>query len=171
MTDQHDDNELTALLDGLKTDVAAYFAKTAEAFGGEIDDQVWYATRSLHDRDEFWGQLPGEIHDEARRLDRRLVSLMGQIARAVRSAPLASAADQRDVMTGTKAMRAALLLRHFRSWDAEILNDEDMVLGVTPAGQSDDQPAAPQAAGRSFADWTEKISAILDLVAASGDLV
>jgi hypothetical protein len=70
---------------------------------------------------------------------------------------------------GTKAMRAALLLRHFRSRDTEILNDEDVVLGVTPAGQSHDQAAAPKGAGRSFADWTEKISAILDLVAASPD--
>ncbi len=170
MTDQHDDNELTALLDGLKTDVAAYFSKTVEVLGTIDDLEFRIATRSSRDRDEYWRQLSEEIHGEAKRLDRRLVSLMGQIARAVRNAPLASAADQRDVMTGTKAMRAALLLRHFRSWDTEILNDEDIVLGVTPPGQSDDQPATPLEACRSFADWTEKISAILDLIAASGDL-
>lgn len=73
-------------------------------------------------------------------------------------------------MTGTKAMRASLLLRHFHSWDAEVLNDEDVVLGATPAGQSDDQASTPEDAGQSFADWTEKIGAILDLVAASGAL-
>jgi hypothetical protein len=95
---------------------------------------------------------------------------MGQVARAIRNAPLASAADQRDVVTGTKAMRAALLLRHFRSWDTEILNDEDVVLGVTPAGQSEDQPSTPNEADRSFTDWMEKISAILELIAASSEL-
>jgi hypothetical protein len=66
-------------------------------------------------------------------------------------------------------MRAALLLRRFRSWDTEILNDEDRVLGVTPAGQSDDDPLAPREAAQTFAEWTAKISAIVDLVAASPD--
>ena len=92
---------------------------------------------------------------------------MGQVARTVRNAPLASEADQRDVMTGTKTMRAALLLRRFRSWDMEILNDEDIVLGVTPAGQSDDEPLSPTQAGQVFVGWAEKITAILDLTAAS----
>jgi hypothetical protein len=172
MTDQQDETEqLSALLDGLKTDAAAYFNKAKEVFGeiDEDDHSRRWLRRASNDRDQFWAQLPEENRGEAKRLDRRLVSLMGQVARAVRNAPLASEADQRDVMTGTKAMRAALLLHHFRSWDTEILNDEDVVLGVTPAGQSDDQAAAPKGAGRSFADWTEKISGILDLVAASPD--
>ena len=47
------------------------------------------------------------------------------------------------------------------------MNDEDIVLGVTRAGQSDDEPADPDVAGRTFADWAVKIDAILDLVAAS----
>jgi hypothetical protein len=62
------------------------------------------------------------------------------------------------------------MLRRFDSWDAEILNDEDVVLGVTPAGQSDDHSFPPIAASQRFTDWTEKIGAILDLVAASRDL-
>jgi hypothetical protein len=50
---------------------------------------------------------------------------------------------------------------------SEILNDEDIVLGVTPAGQSDDEPLSPTEAGQVFTGWAEKISAILDLIAAS----
>jgi hypothetical protein len=73
-------------------------------------------------------------------------------------------------MTGTKAMRAALLLRRFRSWNAEVLHDEDIVLGVTPAGQSDDEPSSPRDAGYTFQEWSDKISAVLDLIAASPDL-
>jgi hypothetical protein len=169
MIDQEDDNELTALLDGIKTDAAAYFNKVKEVVE-EVGEEEFLNLRLLRERDYFWEQLTYEIRGDAKRLDRRLVSLMGQVARAIRNAPLASAADQRDVMTGTKAMRAALLLRHFRSWDTEILNDEDVVLGVTPAGQSDDQPSTPDEADRSFTDWTDKISAILDLIAASSEL-
>ena len=89
---------------------------------------------------------------------------MRQIARAVRNTPLASEADQREVMTGTKTMRAALLLREFDSWDTEVLHDEGTVLGVRRAGQSDDQPSPPHVASRTFSDWAHRLHAILDLV-------
>jgi hypothetical protein len=166
MTDHQERSELSQLLDGLRTDADKYFDKAMDAiFDNDLrlrqsDD---LGTR----RDMYWQRLTDEIRAEAKRLDRRLVSLMGQIARAVRSAPLTSEADQRDVMSGTKGMRAALLLRHFRWWDTEVLNDEDIVLGVARAGQSDDEPADPDVASRTFADWAVKIDAILDLVAAS----
>jgi hypothetical protein len=167
MTPQQEESELPALFDGLKTDAEGYFKRAEEALPGGIDR--WIRARGGVERDRYWGELPEEIRSEAQRLDRRLVSLMGQVARAIRNAPLASEADQRDVMTGTKAMRAALRFRNFRSWDAEILNNEDIVLGVTPAGQSDDEASPPKEAGRSFTDWTDKISTILDLVVASSD--
>jgi hypothetical protein len=44
------------------------------------------------------------------------------------------------------------------------------VLGVTPAGQSDDEPLTPTEAKQTFAEWTEKISAIVDLIAGSPEL-
>jgi hypothetical protein len=61
----------------------------------------------LSARDQYWAELSDEIRGEAKRLYDRLVSLMGQVARTVRNAPLASEADERDVMAGTKTMRAA----------------------------------------------------------------
>ena len=176
MISEQEDSELSALLDGLKIDAAGYFKRAEEALEGvEISESsLGWATSQLQswvERDRYWAKLPEEIRGEAKRLSDRLVSLMGQVARAVRNAPLSSEADRRDVMTGTKAMRAALLLRCFRSWNTEILNDEDVVLGVTPAGQSDDEPFAPLEAGQTFLEWTEKISAIVDLVTALPDLL
>jgi hypothetical protein len=73
-------------------------------------------------------------------------------------------------MIGTKAMRAALFLREFRSWPTEVLHDEDRVLGVHPPGQSDDDPSSPADAKRTFAGWQRKIADILELVAASRGL-
>jgi hypothetical protein len=96
-----------------------------------------------------------------------LLTLTGRIADAVRSASLVSEADQRDIMMGTKAMRAALLLRDFRYWTAEVLHDEGTVLGVQPPGQTDDAPSSPETAKRSFNSWQEKIEGILDLGVAS----
>ena len=172
MTDQQESIDLSTLLDGLKLDAERYFRKAGIAlygmtFGEYRSFRYLSALERLSLRDQYWKALPEEIRSEAKRLYDRLVSLMGQVARTVRNAPLASEADQRDVMTGTKTMRAALLLRRFHSWDAEILNDEEIVLGVTPAGQSDDEPLSPTDAQRVFAGWAEKISGILDLVAAS----
>jgi len=173
MTNEPEDSELRILLDGLKIDAAGYFKRAEKALEDvtilESPSWDWSAEPEWVRRDQYWAKLPEEFRGEAKRLSNRLVSLMGQVARAVRNAPLSSEADQRDVMTGTKAMRAALLLRNFRSWNTEVLNDEDIVLGVKPAGQSDDLPFAPTEAGQTFAEWTEKISAIVDLVAASPD--
>jgi hypothetical protein len=174
MTDQQESIDLRTLLYGLKLDAEGYLKKAEEALDGITTGRhSSFQLRHLSDlerlsaRDQYWAELPEEGRSEAKRLYDRLVSLMGQVARTVRNAPLASEADQRDVMTGTKTMRAALLLRRFRSWDTEILNDEDIVLGVTPAGQSDDEPLGPTEAGQVFAGWADKLNAILDLIAAS----
>ncbi len=164
---QQGDADLNVLFGGLTTDAASYFSKARDAVGDIIIDDTFARLTVAVERGQFWAALPDELRGEAKRLDHRLVSLMGQIARTTRSAPLASEADQRDAMTGNKAMRAALHLRRFRSWNTEILHNEDIVLGVTLAGQSDEQPCSPHDAGRIVADWAEKIITILDLVAAS----
>ena len=162
MTEGQGIEDLQGLLDGLKVDAATYFEKAdAEPDGTSFSENG----------SELWSSLSESLQQEARRLRQRLVSLMGQIAQAVKSAPLTSPADQRDVMTGTKAMRAALMLREFYSWDTEILNDEDVVLGVKPAGQSEDRIASPSEAATRFIDWADKVGAILELVVAGGDLV
>jgi hypothetical protein len=174
MTDNDETTGLRALLNGLAVDAGAYFGKAKRdlaAFASEEENNglAGFFGQQFGDRDKFWEKLPTEVRDEAARLNDRLVSLMGQLARSVRKTPLASEADQRDVMTGTKAMRAALLLRRFRSWDPEVLHDEGTVLGVTPAGQSDDQPESPDDAQRTFDGWVAKISAVVDLLIASPD--
>jgi hypothetical protein len=167
MGDLDETGDLRPLLEGLRIDAAEYF-KQAAAENMEIVSLPSWSIHRLK-RDEYWSQLPTELQDRAKRLYDRLISLMGQVADAVRTAQLCSEADRRDVGTAAKAMRAALLLRRFRSWNTEILNDEDRVLGVNPAGQSDDEPLPPLEAGETFEDWAGRIREILDLVVASPD--
>ena len=166
MTNEKESVELRILLDGVKIDAARYFRQAEEALEGA---QILESFGRV-ERDEYWNHLPQEIRDEAKRLNDRLLALLGPVVRTLRGAVLSSEADRRDVTTGAKAMRAALFLRRFRSWDVEILNDEDIVLGVKPAGQSDDEGCDPTEAAKTFADWAEKIRSILDLVAVSADL-
>ena len=115
MTDQLEHGTLGVLLDRLGIDAEVYFDK-AEAVLTDIPrEERW----SRFERDHFWAELPQDLREEAGRLAERLLALAGQAAPAVRNAPLASEADQTDIMTGTKAMRATLLLREFRSWTTE----------------------------------------------------
>lgn len=100
----------------------------------------------------------------------RLLTISGQVVIAMRNAPLVGEADQREMMKATKAIRAALLLRRFRSWDVEVVHDEGRVLGVVPPGQSDDEACEPNAARQVFADAEARIATILQLVAASRGL-
>lgn len=163
MNDEIKLGELGILLVSLERDAFAYFDRSELALKAIPRTERW----EHPDRDHFWGKLPKQLREEAEGLVKRLLGLAGSIADAVRNAPLASEADQRDVMTGTKAMRAAILLRYFHSWTTDVLHDEGTVLGVQPAGQSDDVPSAPEEARRSFASWKNKINDILDLVSAA----
>lgn len=167
MTDQQEQGTLGTSLGTLQRDAEAYFDRAATALVDISRPDEWEWKQN---RDHFWGELPALLQEEARTLVERLLALAGPIANAVRNASLASEADQRDVMMGTKAMRAALLLREFKSWTAEVLDDEGIVLGAKPAGQSDDKSSSPEIARRIFADWARKIGDILDLVAASRGL-
>lgn len=167
MSNEEESVQTRALLSGLKIDAARYFQKAGEALEGV---EVLVSPFGRIERDEYWRQLPPEICDEAKRLNDRFLALLRPVVRSLRNAVLSSEADRRDVTTDAKAMRAALFLRRFRSWDMEILNDEDMILGVKPAGQSDDEACGPIEAAKIFADRMEQIESILDLVAASADL-
>lgn len=164
MPEPTDVTELWTLVDGLVADADRYFERALTVLSGISRDGLKW--RSI-ERDHFWQELPDPLRTEAEALVDRLVTVAGEIAVVVRSAPLASEADQRDLMTGTKAMRAALLLRRFRSWTTEVIHDEGTVLGVQPPGQSDNEACSPEDARRIFADWKEKLLGILELVAAS----
>jgi len=166
MSDQLEHGTLSVSFDQLAIDSESYFEKAEAALTNVQREENW----QRFERDHFWAGLPPNLREEAISLAERLISLAGVIAPAVRNAPLASEADQRDLVTGTKAMRAALLLRRFSSWTTEVIHDEGTVLGVQPAGQSDNQTCSPETARRTFADWKETISAILDLVSASRSL-
>lgn len=167
MPEQFEVSDLRASVDRLRTDADGYFDRAEVALSGVSREDLRWLTIG---RDHFWAQLPAPLQDEARALVDRLLIVAGQISIAVKSAPLVSEADQRDLMTATKTMRAAVFLRRFRSWTSEVLHDEGIVLGVQPAGQSDDEGCAPEVARRTFAEWMVKIGGILELVAASRSL-
>ena len=167
MPDQPQISDLQSSFKALVSDANGYFDRAEAALSAISRENLRWQRM---EKDHFLVQLTMPLQGEAVALVDRLVTIGGQIAVAMRNAPLVAEADQRDIMNGTKAIRAALLLRRFRSWDTEVLHDEGTVLGVQPAGQSDDEVCAPEDARRAFADWQARIVAILELVAASRGL-
>jgi hypothetical protein len=127
-------DDLRALFEGLRLDAEGYFTKSTEA----------NPEPKLNDLSGYWRALPEELRAEAKRLNDRLITLMGQVARTARNAALASEDDQRDLRNGTKEMRAALLLR-----------THDML------------PLDPKSASKMFADWAEQVSETFDIIAES----
>ena len=85
----------------------------------------------------------------------------------MRNAPLVSSEDVADLRESTKAMRAALRLRRYRFHDVEVINDEDRILGVRPARQSEDESLPPLEADSVFRDHTSQLLQTLKLVEAS----
>jgi hypothetical protein len=89
---------------------------------------------------------------------------MNKIVAAVKVSPLLGDADQRDLSTNTKKMRAALHLRRYQHWDTEFLHDEGTVLGVRPAGQMEDTPMNIEDSRRAFENSYANIERIIDLI-------
>src|SRR5262245_47916865 len=119
MPESLDITELRTSVEQLGADSDSYFEEALTALPDSRPDVDWQSGR-----DSYWEKLPEPLRGKAGALVDRLVTVAGQIAVIVRNAPLISEADQRDVMTATKTMRSALLLRRFRSWTTEILHDE-----------------------------------------------
>lgn len=166
MSDQSRHHELTDGLTKLAAQAAVYFDSAQVALEGVSRTEGRFAFGPL-ERDHFWEKLPDELRHSARSLVVELLALSGQVVEAAHDAPLASAADERDVMLGAKAMRAALQLREFLSWETQVIHDEGTVLGTHPPGQSDEHACPPDQAQRAFREWIDKFRAIVDLAMAS----
>ena len=54
--------------------------------------------------------------------------------------------------------------RNYRSWNVEVLADEDVVLGVNPPGQSDNEPSAPSSAKKYFLKCVEQLEGMVQLL-------
>lgn len=119
------------------------------------------------DADWYWNLLSIEEQEKSHSLQRELLRLIGSLTTHVKRAPLLSEADENDLKRSAKELRAALRLRAYRSWDTEVLHDEDIVLGVRPAGQSEAHAASPAEASRAFNSAMNTLASIYELIEAS----
>lgn len=115
-------------------------------------------------RDAFWKNLPHSLQLVATALVARIIRIAPLIAESSKMTPYLTQADQIELGHSIKGMRSALRLCRYSYWEPDVLHDEGTVLGIKPAGQSDDEGIPPHTAERVFEDCVKQIVSIVELV-------
>lgn len=162
-------SELRGELHSLRDSGNAFFtsAQTECGTGGLLEDVALWDL--FHEADHFWNMLSQTTKDEAALLTDRLLRCTPPIALSAQRSPLTGAEDVQAVKEATKVMRAALRLRRYSYREADVINDEDRILGFRPAEQSEKYGASPEAAKKAFAEGVEQIEDVLALIEAGSD--
>ena len=145
------------LLDQLKTASRTFFDSAMHL----KDDRGQFVRLET---DHYWSQLDTTFQETSTRIQTDLLRAIRTIANSMKYSTLLSEADRRDLGIWTKSLRASLRLRTYDLWDPEVLHDEGVVLGIQPARQSDDEPAHPEQACRSFERDMTNLVALVDLL-------
>ncbi len=156
-------DEIKEELESIKLEASKYFEGVTDLLVSVDREETWKAFETDH----FWSKVPVEEQRRANSLAEGLVSVIGKVSGPARRCPLLTEADERELSFIVKTMRAAVHLRKYNYWDAEVLHDEGTVLGVKPAGQSEHRPLSPEDARLVFQDSYERLMAIVSLLAAS----
>lgn len=143
----------------------AQLTKASDAFFASIQELDDYSDYHDSPRSErYWSQLDDSEKRCSLDLQADLMKVIRTIANSIKYSKLLSEADARDLGGWAKSLRASLRLREYRTWEAEVLHDEGLVLGVQPAGQSDTDPIQPILARKNFAVDIANLSGLADLL-------
>jgi hypothetical protein len=166
VNDNEIQSDLRRTLNEFVEDAVHYFDEAEGALGTGYD---WIGF-DRNDKEFYWKDLSKSFQDEAKSLIDRLVLFASQVTTVLKTSPLSSDSDQQDLLISIKEMRATLLLRYFTHWDIDVLHNEGEILGIRPAGQSDDRPLKPSDAKQKFISSSEQIVEIIRLAEAGNSL-
>jgi len=138
-------------LAGLRDTAADFFEKAVAEVG-------------QHSGDAAWAALSADLRAKSLEVTAGLADLATAIGPAIRRSALLSDVDAKEAGREIKGMRAALKCRRYRFWDPSVLHDEDVVLGVQPAGEEDHWPLAPSEAATVFDTWANSLNGRLELI-------
>lgn len=146
------------LLQDLRLAGIAYFESLPDIADDEAG-KTWYDIDRL-EPDHYWSQLTDHDRQLSSELRKDLMAVVAELTNNLRFSSTFAEADKKDLGILVKSTRASLRLRRYEAWDAEVLHDEGVVLGVKPAGQTDDAPEHPV---RSRNIFEKSISDFLDM--------
>ncbi len=131
--------DIKELSDGIITlsEEATAFFDTAFVECGE--EPIPYWMNNVERRNAYWDKLTKENRQLSQKAQETLLDVISLIIPTLKASPLLDKSDEMDVGRCVKRMRAALKLRKFTYWETEVLHDEDIVLGVNPPGQYENE--------------------------------
>jgi hypothetical protein len=161
--------EVQQKIEILKDKAESFFPSAKEVCGNKEDDNGWPITTS--GVNHYWDELPDKLQTnslETQKLTLRTISLILPLLHA---SPILDKSDEKDVGLCAKRMRSALKLRKYKSWGIEVLHDEGSVLGVSPPGQSEDEPDHPDDASQTFFNCLEQLEGMVQLIEVAPDQI
>jgi hypothetical protein len=85
-----------------------------------------------------FGNLPDQFTARRREVSRRFHDPLVRVGALVQRSPMFGNTDLQAVQSAVRRIDAALRLRYLQEWEPEVLHDEGTVLGVRPAGFSEE---------------------------------
>ena len=152
-------------LESLRDDSREYFNRVAHAVG-DIPPAGAVLRRHETSHPDVFERLDPTTQEGGDLLRSSVRRLMAEVASAAQSSLLLGETDVREIGANSKAMVAALRFRRFREYDLYVHHDEGIVLGVTPAHQSDDETIGVEDARRLFTDALKRTLELTDYLAA-----
>ena len=156
-----DITEIRKLLDALRRRGLSYFDSILDM------DEDPFPLESENHSNLYWSQLDRNQREISMSIRAELLEPVSMISNCISNSDFLTEADRRDLSRLTKSLRASLQLRYYRSWDTEVLHDEGTVLGIQPAGQTDDDPIHPTRAQKFFERDTSNLLDLADLLEVS----
>lgn len=130
-----------------------------------LEDITWTTDRwGKCERNVFWDMLNSPLQKKAQSIIAKIVEIAPLISESARLTTYLSQSDQIDLGHAIKGIRSSLRLCRYRFWGPEVLHDEGHVLGVEPAGQTDDEGIGPDASLQIFEECYRRIYSIVELV-------
>lgn len=144
------------------TEAQGYFDRVATAAAGFPAGYPWWKSQP----GGVWPHVPEEERRLVEVLVRRTKEVLLRTIEGAKLSPLLGEADLADLRIAMRRMHSALYFRRYQHWDTEVLHDEGVVLGVKPAGQTEDD-IGPDDAKQDFFSGFEKLMEVSQLLSPS----
>ena len=157
--------ETQATIEKLKDISKSFFFSAKKVCGNKKDNDNDVFSRIITlDVKTYWNKLPKELQAKSQEAQEMTLKVISLILPLLQSSPILDKSDEKDIGVCAKKMRTTLKLIKYRSWGIEVISDEDVVLGVEPPGQSENEPFHPTDADESYSHCLEKLEGMLQLI-------
>jgi nucleoside 2-deoxyribosyltransferase len=106
--------------------------------------------------------LPVDLERHVDEMRSDLRRIMTEITVCLKRSPMITEPDVRDLSRYTRTMDASLNLKEYKRWGVQVHHDEDVVLGVDPPGQREDDVSEVAEAEELFKTAYDGVLSLLD---------